>query len=121
MELPQGVFCNDVKLFDELHSLKQPLQVTLGNGCPVEATGQGTVVLEITLTSGKTGTCRCILHKVLYVPDLSYNLLSVSKAVEARKVVEFNNTSCQMLDTNRKPITLATRVGTELSDSASTS
>ena len=44
------------------------------------------------------------------MPDLSYNLLSMSKAVEAGKVVEFSETSCQILDANRKPITVATRV-----------
>lgn len=32
--------CNDVKLFVELCSLKQRLEVTLGDGCEVEATGQ---------------------------------------------------------------------------------
>ena len=87
--------CNDDKLFVELCSLKQPLEVTLGDGCAVEATGQGTVVLEMTS----------------YVPDLSYNLLSVSKAVEAGKVVEFDEISCRILDANRELITAATRVG----------
>ena len=74
----------------------------------MEATGQGNVVLEIASTSGKTS--RCELHEVLYVHDLSYNLLSVSKAVEAGKVVEFNNTCCQILDTNETPMTVAMRV-----------
>ena len=101
--------CNDDKLFVKLRSLKQPLEVTLGDGCAVEVTGQGTVVLEMASTSGKMS--RCKLHEVLYVPDLSYNLLSVSKAVEAGKVVEFSETSCQILDANRKPITVAMRVG----------
>ena len=91
--------CNDDKLFVKLRSLKQPLEVTLGDGCTVEATGQGTVVLEMASTSGKMS--RCKLHEVLYVPDLSNNLLSVSKAVEAGKVVEFSETSCQILDANR--------------------
>ena len=68
-----------------------------------------TAVLEIASTSGKTS--RCELHEVLHVPDLSYNLFSVSKAVEAGKMVEFNETSCQILDTNGKPITNAMRVG----------
>ena len=101
--------CNDDKLFVELRSLKQPLEVTLGDGCAVEATGQGTVVLEMASTSGKTS--RCKLHEVLYVPDLSYNLLSVSKAAEAGKVVEFGEISCRILHANRKLITTATRVG----------
>ena len=45
--------CNDDKLFVELRSLKQPLEVTLGDGCAVEATGQGTVLLEIASTTGQ--------------------------------------------------------------------
>ena len=96
--------CNDDKLFVKLRSLKQPLEVTLGDGCAVEATGQGTVVLEMASTSGKMS--RCKLHEVLYVPDLSYNLFSVSKAVEAGKVVEFSETSCQfwMQTRNRSPL-----------------
>ena len=101
--------CNDDKLFVELRSLKKPLEVTLGDGCAVEATGQGTVVLEMASTSGKTS--RCKLHEVLYVPDLSCNLLSVSKAAEAGKVVEFDEVSCRILDANRKLITAATRKG----------
>ena len=39
--------CCDDKLFDEFHSLKQPLKVMLGDGYVVEATGRGTVVLEL--------------------------------------------------------------------------
>ena len=66
--------CFDDKLFDELHSLEQPLEVMLGDGYAVEATGRGTVVLELTEVGGKAS--RCKLHEVLYVPDLSYNLLS---------------------------------------------
>ena len=38
-----------------------------------------------------------------------YNLLSVSKAVEAGKVVEFNKN--QIMDTNGTPITIVMRVG----------
>lgn len=45
------------------------------------------------------------------MPDLSYNLLSVSKAVEAGKVVEFSESGCQILDADRRPITVASRAG----------
>ena len=41
------------KLFVELRSSNQPPEVTLRNGCAVEATGQGTDVLEISWTSGQ--------------------------------------------------------------------
>ena len=33
---------------------------------------------------------KCNLRDVLYVPNLSYNLVGVSKAVKAGKIVEFN-------------------------------
>ena len=55
--------CCDEKLFDEFHSLKQPLEVMLGDGFAVEATGRGTVVLELTEVGGKAS--RCKLHEVL--------------------------------------------------------
>lgn len=48
------------------------------------------------------------------MPDVSYNLLSVSKAVETGKMVQFNKTSCQILETNGKPITVTMRVGNYL-------
>lgn len=54
---------------------------------------------------------RCNLHQVLYVPDLSYNLISVSKIAKAGKMIEFSETSCQILDLNRMLIVVATRVG----------
>ena len=99
--------CDD-KLFDELHSPEQPLEVMLGDGYAVEATGRGTVVVELIEVGGKAS--RCKLHEVLYVPDLSYNLLSVSKAAKAGKVVKFTETGCEILDSN-KEIAVATRVG----------
>ena len=101
--------CCDDKLFDELHRLKQPLEVTLGDGYTVEATGRDTVVLELTKVGGKAS--RCKLHEVLYVPDLSHNPLSVAKAAKSGKVVKFTETGCEILDSNKKVIAVATRVG----------
>ena len=100
--------CYDDRLFDELHSLKQPLEVMLGDGYALEATGRGTVVLELTKVGGKAS--RCKLHEVLYVPDLSYNPLSVAKAAKSGKVVKFTETGCEILDSNKKVIAVATRV-----------
>ena len=67
------------------------------------------MVLETKLPSGKTKKCK--LHDVLYVPKLSYNLLSVSRTSDAGKTTRFGETSCQILDGNRKPVAVATRVG----------
>ena len=41
--------CNDQTLFKNLTSLKQPQEVTLGNGYVLEAIGQGTVSLQMIL------------------------------------------------------------------------
>ena len=101
--------CNDRKLFVELRSLDKLLEVTLGDGYDLHAIGRGVVVLETKLPSGRTKKCK--LHNVLYVPKLSYNLLSVSRTSDAGKTARFGETSCQILDANRKLVAVATRVG----------
>jgi len=68
--------CNSDKQFVELSTLIQPLEVTLGDGHALEATGCGIVTLKMKLPQGKS--IKCKPHDVLYVPKLSYNLLSAS-------------------------------------------
>ena len=101
--------CNDTKLFVELHNLDKPLEVTLGDGYDLHTIGRGVVVLETKLPSGRTKKCK--LHDVQYVPKLSYNLLSVSRTSDAGKIARFGETSCHILDANRKLVAVATRVG----------
>ena len=48
---------------------------------------------------------------MLYVPKLSYNLPSVSKALEAGKSVMFDSSGCEILNGDNKVIAFATRVG----------
>jgi len=73
--------CNDQNLFIELNNLKSPLDIALGDGHALNTSGCGTVTLIL-----ESGSMRrkCKFHDVLYVPELTYNLLSVSKAVEKR-------------------------------------
>ena len=101
--------CNSDKKFVELSTLKQPLEVTLGDGHPLEATGCDIVTLKMKLPQGKS--IKCKLHDVLYVPKLSYNLLSVSKVTESGKAVKFSDASSEILDEKQKLIATATRVG----------
>ena len=54
---------------------------------------------------------RCTLQEVLYVPDRTHNLLSVSKAAKAGNVVAFTETVFEILDSNKKVIAVASRVG----------
>ena len=55
-------------------------------------------------------TKRCTLRDVLYVPNFSYSLLSVSKAAEAGKTTIFTETGCDILSSSGKLIAAATRV-----------
>ena len=101
--------CNERKLFTKFECLQKTQEVTLGDGYALVATGQGTVYLEITLPDGKTN--RCILHSVLFLPKLSYNLLSVTKVSEHGKVIRFDDAGCQILNKCDKCIAVATKLG----------
>ena len=66
------------------------MEVTPGNGHALEVTRCKVIELEMKLADGKTKRCRAC--DVLYVPELSYNLLNVSKAAEVGKMMTFNKT-----------------------------
>lgn len=101
--------CNNKKMFTNFTSLKQPLEVALGDGHVLQAVGRGIVALVTELSDKKTKKCN--LHDVLYVPKLSYNLLSVSKATEDGKMTKFVEDGCQVLDANEKLIAVGKKVG----------
>ncbi|KAG0131776.1 hypothetical protein HOY82DRAFT_460203, partial [Tuber indicum] len=65
--------------------LSQPTTVYLGDGSPVFATGHGNITLALSHFS--------ITIKALYVPDLTYNLLSVS-CLSTENRISFSNNSC---------------------------
>ena len=100
--------CHDRSLFTELENLKKPLDIILGDGRTLNATGCGTVILML-----ESGSLRrkCKFHDVLYVPELTYNLLSVSKAVDKGISFTFKESECIIKDINQKLITIATKVG----------
>ena len=85
--------CNDQRMFTELRQLGSDEKVTLGDGSTLEVAGEGTVDVDMVLTDGtKRG---CMLRKVMYVPELAYNLVSVSKATDAGKTVHFDDATCE--------------------------
>ena len=88
--------CRDSQLFTELHQLKDPLEVVLGDGRAQTAAGRRSVMLKMKLSNGKTRMRK--LHNVLFVPQFSYNLLSVSKATQIGKVAKFTKTSFYILN-----------------------
>ena len=66
---------NDRTLFAEMRELQPSERVTLGDGNHLQAKGEGTVNLEMYLPDGNSR--KCALQKVLYVPQLAYNLVCV--------------------------------------------
>ena len=89
--------CNDKKYLNNLRRLRYPKQVQVGNGECVEARHEGSVKLLV--KSGAKVRPVELLH-VLYVPELKYNLLSVSKSAELGKKVEFTKRGCRIAITS---------------------
>ena len=90
--------CNDKGLFDDFSDLPQAQDVTLGDGHNLKAVGRGSVTLELELSKDRVKKCK--LHDVLYVPNLSFNLLSVAKASDFVSSTVFNDEGCQFLNAN---------------------
>ena len=103
------IMCTDKAQFVELEEIKDPLHVTLGDGHALKATGRDTVLLNVNITEGKFTKCK--LYSVLYVPELSCNLLSISQVTRSRKTVKFTDAGSEILDENQKLIATACRIG----------
>ena len=52
-----------------------------------------------------------MLYDVLYVPELSYNLLSIAKALQRGNIVKFTKFACYVLDRKHKMVAKATKIG----------
>ena len=101
--------CNNKSFFSEVSVLEKPQEVSLGDGHVLEATAEGTVPLQMLLPDGSTK--KCSLKKVLWIPKLAYNLLSVSKATEAGKMIQFSESGCEILNASGECIAFAAKVG----------
>ena len=67
--------CNDTKLYVNFNSLAEPWDITLGDGHTVQPVGRGVILLRISTDDVEANKCN--LHDVLYVPKLSFNVLSI--------------------------------------------
>ena len=86
-----------------------PLGVTLGDRHHLKAVGRGSVTLVVETPSGKGKKCN--LSDVLYVPNLSYNLLSVSKSTDTIKSTVFTSKGCDFLNAEGKVVATGKRIG----------
>ena len=64
--------------------------------------GHGSITLVLEILSGKGKKCN--LSDVLYVPNLSYNLLSVSKSTDTIKSTVFTSKGCDFLNAEGKVV-----------------
>lgn len=101
--------CNDQNMFTEMKELGSQEKVTLGDGSLLQVVGEGTIDMEMLLSNGSNRGCT--LKKVLYVPKLAYNLVSVSRAAEAGKTVHFENSSCEFQNESGETIAFGERHG----------
>ena len=100
--------CCNRKLFANFQVLDKPVEVTLGDGHTLEPLGRGVVPLNMNLPRG---LLRCNLLHVLYVPGLSYDLVSVAKAAERGKTTEFTDRSCYIVGPGQRLVARGNRVG----------
>ena len=101
--------CNDQTMFTELRQLGSDDKVMLGDGSTLQATEEGTVDVDMVLSDGTRRGCA--LKKVLYVPGLAYNLVSVSKAADAGKTVHFDDSVCEFQNESGEVIAVGAREG----------
>ena len=97
--------CNDESLFKELVALHDPQEITLGDGYCVKAIGKGTIFMY-TVDKKKIE-----LKDVLLIPNLAFNLLSVSKSAKSGKHFQFSDTICQIIDSEGEIIAVAEKSG----------
>ena len=101
--------CHDIDKFINMKKLDKAEDITLSDGHSVKAFGIGTVDLNVRVSDEKQQRCR--LFETLYVPKLSYNLLSVSKATTSGKSFTFTESCCHLLDEKRNVVVTGSKVG----------
>ena len=100
--------CNNCNQFIEMKQMESPLEIILGDGRTLKAAECGTVTLIV--RSG-SAIMRCKVHDVLSMPELTYSLLSVSKAAERGVNCSFDDQECLVTDANERLITVGPKVG----------
>ena len=104
--------CHDIDKFINMKKLDKAEDITLGDGHSVKVFGIGTVDLNVRVFDEKQQRCR--LFETLYVPKLSYYLISVSKAFRSGKSFTFTESCCHLLDEKRNVVATSSKVGNVL-------
>ncbi|KAK3729344.1 hypothetical protein QZH41_009050, partial [Actinostola sp. cb2023] len=110
--IDSGATChmtNDRSSLRDILELTEPVHVQPGDGKVLNATARGTVTLYTVLRGGNEK--RCNLKDVLFVPKLSYSLLSVPKATGAGLKVSFDKSECKIVRADGATIAVGKKVG----------
>ena len=78
----------------------QRQNVSLGDGCTVDALGVGDVHVNMQFKISKSR--KCVIYHVLCVPELACNLFSVRAAATKGNHIKFGQTNCWIGDGNEK-------------------
>ncbi len=101
--------CNRESYFEHIHGLDNLMKITLGDGSTLQAAGRGNVVVAVRFSDGKVKNCT--LYNVLYVPGLSYNLLSVPAAARRNKITTFTGSTCEIRSDSGRLVACGHREG----------
>ena len=97
--------CMDIALMHNIRSADSNL--AFGNGSAVKVKALGDVILATTSSDSR----QIVLHDVLYVPEATANLLSVSHATQQGARLEFTQTECKILIDSTAVLTAQRRNG----------
>ena len=101
--------CKNRKMFQSVSRLRYPKSVKVGDGSVVMAKFQGTIKMKIRSENGIT---KFKMMNVLYVPELKYNLLSVSQASKSGKTIQFDQFGAEIIDkVSGETVGTATKIG----------
>lgn len=104
-----GHMCNNKQQFSNYSVLSSPVTVEVGDGKLLKGIGTGSVVVQLELPNNVTR--RCVMQKVLYVPELAYNLVSVSQVTGQGKTTNFSADSCNILNRQNELLAVGRKEG----------
>lgn len=101
--------CNNINLLTDVVKLDEIQRVALGNDSIVHSSAKGTVFLNMLLPDNRVQPA--YIREVLYVPNLSYNLLSISKTTSFGNYSSFTDSQCKIYDLQSNLIGLGKKIG----------
>ena len=101
--------CCNKDLFSELIEIRGASEIKVGDGRCLQTTGFGKVSLKIKLTGNILSSFELV--NILFVPELAYNLISVSELTKAGKITSLYRKSCEIFDHQNEFLAVANKRG----------